>query len=273
MQPVSLPSKLHLATIGISLVVLFGCGGGNEREEKILPSPVVNLEQGEGEIKTPNEIIKPDIAVAFTSLRLEELRATGKNYSLIRGRNSRPAARFEGVDLPGFIKIPNYKNLLIQEHGQTIDTWILIKQSRGMNQQGEITDNNDWIMASHAKSHDRNGVGFDIFGNQTTSLISFESSWQDKICTYSETAPRITIGEWHRITITINPSKGTSTYIDKLLAQTCLSTNLSVSVLNNEALYIGSYSDGRYPFNGDIQDLRIYNRNLAPDEIQYLPEQ
>jgi hypothetical protein len=43
-------------------------------------------------------------------------------------------------------------------------------------------------------------------------------------------------------------------------------------VYGNEPLYIGASTAGTRFFNGSIDDVRIYNGTLSPDEVKYLHE-
>jgi len=86
----------------------------------------------------------------------------------------------------------------------------------------------------------------------------------------------VTDGKWHYITITYTGSSSASgllMYIDGVSsALTTTVDNLTSTVDNNASFAIGARqsSVGAVPFNGSIDDIRIYNRALSQAEISRL---
>lgn len=80
-------------------------------------------------------------------------------------------------------------------------------------------------------------------------------------------------GNWHHIVMTYNGSSdanGISLYSDgNSLTKTIIWNNLTGTILNDWRLNIGARQDGTDMFfNGSIDEVRIYNRVLSPDEIK-----
>jgi hypothetical protein len=76
-----------------------------------------------------------------------------------------------------------------------------------------------------------------------------------------------TYGQWTYVTVKYERSLGLVTIYQNGSYFTN-GNNTNAASINNSALQIGAYSDGTsYPFLGKLDELRIYNRALSPDEI------
>ncbi|MDN5287816.1 MAG: Concanavalin A-like lectin/glucanase superfamily protein [Mucilaginibacter sp.] len=103
------------------------------------------------------------------------------------------------------------------------------------------------------------GAGKISFGNGGINNVAYSNS-------------AISLGGWHMITCTYNPSGGQALiYIDGVLDST---TNGITSITFNDLFYIGRDSPAAggngYFFNGSINALRIYTYQLSATEIQNL---
>ncbi len=79
----------------------------------------------------------------------------------------------------------------------------------------------------------------------------------------------ISTGSWHHIVGTYDKNAGSDQvklYKDGIEGGYPDTYTGSIST-NTEPLVIGADSDGNYPFNGAIDEVRIYNRALSPEEI------
>ena len=83
----------------------------------------------------------------------------------------------------------------------------------------------------------------------------------------TETAP--SINQWHSIIIN-NTGNSLQLFIDGILKDE-LNCNSTVT-LNNEQFYIGSKLSSGYFYEGKIDEYKIFNRSLTPEEIIYLSE-
>jgi hypothetical protein len=95
--------------------------------------------------------------------------------------------------------------------------------------------------------------------------------------TYSiASASAFTATGWHSFAISWNDNSSLTTpvnlYIDGTLSSgTTSGTFANVGTFaNNEAFALGAESDGGNPFDGKIDDIRIYNRALSTDEVSKL---
>jgi hypothetical protein len=90
------------------------------------------------------------------------------------------------------------------------------------------------------------------------------------------TRERIRLGEWHHVALTYDGSgkaAGLAIYVDGERAATeVLRDTLSGSIATPAPLLLGSRELAKpfQPFTGQIDDLRLYNRALGPEEIQQL---
>jgi hypothetical protein len=74
---------------------------------------------------------------------------------------------------------------------------------------------------------------------------------------------------WHHIAMVQDKTTGvTSVYIDGIsVSITTDSSGSWPEITNTNAVYVGQDNVGDY-FNGQIDDVRVYNRALSPPEIQ-----
>jgi len=84
----------------------------------------------------------------------------------------------------------------------------------------------------------------------------------------------LTVGQWTYVAITYDGSSsasGVNIYINGgSVSTTTPYDTLSASILNNEALTIGSIGSGSWFFNGLIDEVAIFNRSLSAEEISAL---
>lgn len=82
-------------------------------------------------------------------------------------------------------------------------------------------------------------------------------------------------GRWHMITATYDGSglgTGVNLYIDGRVLTPLANTSQTITTSATNALpaYIGTRNSGAQPFNGNIDEARIYNRALSPSEVAQL---
>jgi hypothetical protein len=87
------------------------------------------------------------------------------------------------------------------------------------------------------------------------------------------TRERLNAGEWHHVALTYDGSgkaSGVFLYVNGKLASTAVVQNtLRGPILTDAPLTVGSKALGK-PFIGQLDDLRLYDRALAPDEVEAL---
>ncbi|MBP7051281.1 MAG: LamG domain-containing protein [Phycisphaerae bacterium] len=82
-------------------------------------------------------------------------------------------------------------------------------------------------------------------------------------------ATPITTGRWYFVAVTLEKGGRVEFYIDGTSAGGAAQT-INFGVLNNEPVRIGGRKDGYSFFNGQIDDVRIYNRVLTAEQIDGL---
>jgi mono/diheme cytochrome c family protein len=89
-----------------------------------------------------------------------------------------------------------------------------------------------------------------------------------------KTRERLRLGDWYHIALTYDGSgkaSGLFLYVDGKLFETDVVRNtLAGSIATAAALRVGSKTLGKPAFVGQIDDLRLYNRTLAPEQIEQL---
>ena len=105
------------------------------------------------------------------------------------------------------------------------------------------------------------GIQLDIYSNGT----SFAPYYSTTGNTYAAmTTSTVSINAWYHIAFTVTPTT-LAYYLNGTLVQ-----SLETVVYNTNRLVIGKSGDNVRPFNGYIQDIRVYDYALRADEIGYL---
>lgn len=87
----------------------------------------------------------------------------------------------------------------------------------------------------------------------------------DKVIDVYPTIRNLSNGNWHHLVVERDSANATIMYVDGRNFSTSDTSGYSVN-----GLVIGARGTGTYPFNGSIDDVRIYNRALSADEISQL---
>lgn len=101
------------------------------------------------------------------------------------------------------------------------------------------------------------------FSASVLSNIGASSSEFAGLTTYA-----VTSNQWHHVAVTLSTTD-VNTYVNGTL-QTTAAATLTPSSLNIDRLIIGCKNDSTLPFNGEIDDVRIYNKTLSLLEVQQL---
>ena len=136
--------------------------------------------------------------------------------------------------------------------------------------------NRDTAAADHtivAKKNDQTtSAGYVVWidNNGSTDYLSAEIS--DGTDTYSAVGTtNLSTTGWHHFAIVWDDSNGLYIYLDgKLDGSTTSSTTSINSLANALAFRIGAESDAGVPFDGKIDDIKVYNRALSVDEVSKL---
>ena len=95
-----------------------------------------------------------------------------------------------------------------------------------------------------------------------------QTSQAQELSTYVSTAP-ITAGQWYHVAVTLKKGGRVEFYINGLPAGGAAQTT-NFGILNNEPVRIGGRKDNYSYFNGQIDDVRIYNRVLSAEQMEGL---
>lgn len=187
------------------------------------------------------------------------------------------AANFGGIDDVGFIHIPNAKSLIFSR-GATFAFWMNLSGSYG--QTGNDCSGRKEKGADHvilAKGNDRFGIAVsarDHYG-KTALRIKINNDLPSK--SSGEYLSDVPSGNWMHIAVIIGEN-GTTVYCNGERVKT-LDRRVDIfTPMNSEDLYMGimpgkgSCLDWWYPFHGELDELRIYNRALTQGEIAKLTD-
>ena len=141
-----------------------------------------------------------------------------------------------------------------------LSAWIYV-DSDGENDEGRIIDG--WSGTA---------VGYRLFVNgesSSTVKVTFEVGYgtTNAIVVTSST---ISTGAWHRIDAIHNADKSLDVYFDGAIATYGTDTTGVGTIGNDDAIdkYIGNNSAGTRTFDGEIDDVRIYDGTFAADDVE-----
>jgi hypothetical protein len=197
--------------------------------------------------------------------------------TLTTDRRGYPAAayHFGGFYDKGYIKIPLSASLQFDRE-ITLAAWIKLNDRGGMEGWGRYsaTDANFGVLS---KDGGRNGISFDINSN---GGLAFSYLWDkgSRAATMNYTHPAGFL-EWTHVAA-VNNGSHMELYLNGVKVQEGHNVNENVRGVNTLNLYIGVNNDLQagygeafwYPFNGKIDDVRLYNKALTAAEIQAVYE-
>ena len=176
------------------------------------------------------------------------------------------AVKFGGYYDPGHIKVANHQTLQFEDEVSLV-YWVKIDELGAMDGWGSYV-NHYGGGCIIAKDHDRSGFYTKVSSKENGEFSTF-------LTNNSYTSPKFSIsnnsytynnfGDWIQIAIVINNNIA-NIYINGQL-DTTETVEVDFSIANSKDLYFGKYYDGWYPFNGFIDEVRIYKRALNSIEI------
>jgi hypothetical protein len=167
---------------------------------------------------------------------------------------------FDGVD--DYVEVPSNNSLNFGSGDLSISVWV---------KSNNTTDDIDMIVN---KRTDASGLeqGYSLFlyyGKLTFQLATGGGNAQNYI---SNTL--VADGEWHLVTVTVDRDNadGGKWYVDGTLKETFNPTAQQGSLDNDKQLLIGRRSYNNYGItyylNGSLDDLKLFNYVLSPEQIQ-----
>lgn len=183
------------------------------------------------------------------------LDGNARDYTMNRNDgtvNGASVAEGLGQGCYSFDGVANYINILggstIEPENLTVSAWINMNTSASTGRNIFCTK---W-----------NGYSFEI---EATTRIPYFRLTGPGDCRSSSA---LILGSWQLLVGTFEKGVGSKIYLDGVLKGTT-NTSIGITYTQNSVLNIGRYAGGVY-FNGLIQDVRIYNRALTPEEIKIL---
>ena len=134
--------------------------------------------------------------------------------------------------------------------------------------------NRDTFTADHTivakKTDQATNAGYVVWIDASTDTVNFEIS--DGTYTYeADSTTTFTSTGWHHFTAVWDDSRGASVYIDGGLNGSTETSTSSIGDLSNaNAFRIGAESDAGVPFDGKLDDIRVYGYALSADEVKKL---
>ncbi|MDN5753444.1 MAG: LamG domain-containing protein, partial [Nitrosospira sp.] len=199
----------------------------------------------------------------------EGSRSVSRNITFVDGVSGR-AAKFGGYGNVGYIVVPHNPSLTFGGQ-RSISMWVRVDGSYGQtgaNCTGNRANHATQVLL--AKSGDR--VGFRLAaGTNKNGRVSLRSNvsgpgMSNNAIAGASGGSEVNIGEWFHVVYTFDKS-GSYIYVNgKLIAHDKRPANLTES--NGEKMYFGIQSGKGsclpfwFPFNGALDNLRIYNRSL-----------
>ena len=179
--------------------------------------------------------------------------------------NSGKAYSFDGVN--DYIETPHSSTLLFSQNEVSISTWISVSNWPTLNQ------TEDYFLSKQS-SLGSNQVGFHsyIFSGTTSSPVKaitnryrngLSSAWG----AVSIINNNLGSGVWYNIIYT-HYNDYDKIYIDGILVDSQNSVQLGGT--NTAPLIFGCLNNYLMNFNGNLDDIRIYNRTLTQSEVTYL---
>ncbi len=135
--------------------------------------------------------------------------------------------------------------------------------------------NQDVIIAKTNDAGSTGSIGYAIIYRTINSSIQFRiiDSLGNIFSPANSGTDTVPLNVWTNIVVTFSgnsDNSGINIYTNGTLKQTGTSSPISNTILNNLLLTIGAESDGGAPFNGLIDEIKIYNDVLQPFEVKRL---
>jgi len=119
--------------------------------------------------------------------------------------------------------------------------------------------------------------GWDLFTHDRNYAVHIVNTWPDNAIKVVTTENPLRIGEWQHVFVTHDGSGkpgGIRIYIDGKPAKTRVEVDkLTATIRTPVSLRVGQRSKDQVLNDGQVQDVRVYGRTLAGDEVRFLAEE
>lgn len=196
----------------------------------------------------------------------------GATLTLDRKGNPNGAYHFGGYHKKDYIKVPNSPSLKLDKE-ITMSIWVKQPLVQGMDGYGYKKDGHSMTLI--CKDGDRRG----FYWMQTNhiqdrdQIIEFAGTWTGKNYGQVKSAPiHFSATKWKHYAVTYDLKRRTAKlfYNGKLISTKKYHHPDIFKQANNYDLYIGvfGYVGLWFPFEGELDDIRIYNRALSDKEVK-----
>jgi len=165
------------------------------------------------------------------------------------------ALNFDGSD--DYVSVPDIDNSLDMDNQMTITAWIML-------------NNDSEIYSIVDKQPSEAGSGNYHFLIMSSGLYLLHQTGTGEEAGYVSTSS-VTAGVWQHVAVTLKEGDSVKFYINGTPAGT--SQTETFGFVNNGPVLIGTSSDFAIPFDGAIDEVRIYNRVLTAGEVASLYQQ
>lgn len=180
------------------------------------------------------------------------------------------SVKFGGYYNSGQIEIPNSSSLQFKKE-LTICYYTALDDYGGMDGFGNFAIEGAGNCPV-AKSHDRNGFVLKNYIKKNGDFYySFDNNFfnTESFALNGNPIKNYELHSWFHIAYVIN-NDNAKIFINGKLVSTFNNLNIDFKTANKQKLYIGRFSDSWYPYNGKIDELRIYNYALSDNEIKLI---
>ena len=204
---------------------------------------------------------------------------TGNNGDFVGNNQCVPgvngsAPQFNGYYDHGYVNIPNTASLSFLDN-YTFTLWFNIQSNTSMDGFGQVSEYGYHTL--FAKAGDRNGADLRVFRAAEDGLLylGLGSGWCCGTGRGSGIASldRFDVKEWHMATVTSGNGE-VKLYFDGILQGSVPTAEFDVNpLMQSMPLQLGIDQDAFwYPINGMLDEVRVYNRDLAAAEVEQLFE-
>jgi hypothetical protein len=180
------------------------------------------------------------------------------------------AYRFRGVEAKDHLLVENSQPLVLSA-GYSLNLWFRLQSDRSSDGDHRDTDYGTQVLVS--KSSDRTGMSLRLEREKADGLwyayLSNGRCCERRTDKLPAIRQGIKVGKWHMITSTFDPKRYARLYLDGKLLASVKAINYDLNPqTDQEPLTIAAESMGQwYPFNGDIDEVRVYNRAVSGLEV------
>ncbi|WP_376792350.1 LamG-like jellyroll fold domain-containing protein [Thermoflexus sp.] len=166
----------------------------------------------------------------------------------------------------GFVEVPNHPDFDFSTGEMTIDAWIQFQAPAGYD-----PNDPDEIVWKRTGGPQNTEFSFQL-SEAANSLgqLQFAASINGNLVVAVMGGPNLRDGAWHHVAVTLKSGGSAILYVDGVQVASAPATAFA-NLANPEPLRIGMPSAAWYPqisFRGLIDEVEIFNRALAPAEIQ-----